>query len=63
MPVSLIINELLECGLEAVKKELPEDIVNKMTLLREEHLKPNFKYITVNTEVVAKKKVKPKLSK
>ena len=62
MPVSLIINELLECGLEAVKKELPEDIVNKMTLLREEHLKPSFKYVTVNTKVVPKKKAKSKSS-
>ncbi|MDP1646066.1 MAG: hypothetical protein Q8L71_11300 [Thiobacillus sp.] len=26
VPVSLIINELIECGLEAVKQELPEDV-------------------------------------
>ena len=63
MPVSLIINELLECGLEAVKKELPEDIVSKMTLLREEHLKPNFKYITVDTDTERKNKTKLKSSK
>ena len=26
VPVSLIINELIECGLDAVKQELPEDV-------------------------------------
>ncbi len=31
VPVSLIINQLIECGLEAVKKELPEETAKQLT--------------------------------
>lgn len=31
VPVSLIINELIECGLEAVKQELPEDVAQEVS--------------------------------
>jgi hypothetical protein len=36
VPVSLIINELLECGLVAVKQELPEDKVQEVSCATKE---------------------------
>lgn len=30
VPVSVVINELLDCGLEALLKELPEDVAQKV---------------------------------
>ncbi len=33
VPVSLIINELIECGLDAVRKELPEDVTRQVSLV------------------------------
>lgn len=30
VPVALVINEIIECGLEAVKKELPKEIAEEM---------------------------------
>lgn len=30
VPVSLIINELIECGLDAVKNELPDDVAREV---------------------------------
>ena len=35
-PVSLIINELLACGLDSVKDKLPEDIIDQMTIMTSE---------------------------
>jgi len=32
VPVSLIINQLIECGLEAVKHELPEETAGQLTI-------------------------------
>ena len=37
-PVSLIINELLECGLEAVRKELPEHVAEKIAVVSKEQI-------------------------
>jgi predicted DNA-binding protein len=31
VPVSLIINELIECGLDALKQELPEEVAQKVS--------------------------------
>lgn len=33
VPVSLIINELVECGLDAVRQELPEDVAQQVSLV------------------------------
>jgi hypothetical protein len=37
--ISVIINQLLECGLEAVIKELPPDMARKVTMIREDQIK------------------------
>lgn len=37
-PVSLIINELLECGLESVKKELPADVAREVAIYTSEQV-------------------------
>ncbi len=59
VPVSLIINELLECGLEAVIKELPEEQAKLVNRVSEEQTK--MKTVTETVEVknvrVAKTKV------
>ena len=38
VPVSLVINELLFCGLDALKKELPAEKVRQMTLMTKEQV-------------------------
>jgi hypothetical protein len=38
VPVSLIINQLIESGLEAVKENLPPETVAKMTLITQKQL-------------------------
>lgn len=38
VPVSLIINQLIESGLEAVKENLPPDTVARMTLITQKQL-------------------------
>lgn len=38
VPVSLIINQLIESGLQAVKRELPADVIKKMTLITQAQL-------------------------
>ena len=38
VPVSMIINELLDCGLDALKAELSDEEVAKVTLLSEEQV-------------------------
>ncbi|MEI7613649.1 MAG: hypothetical protein WCK63_12115 [Betaproteobacteria bacterium] len=38
VPASLVINQLLECGLEAVLKQLPEDAAKKVKLITPEQL-------------------------
>lgn len=49
VPVSLIINELLECGLEAVKQELPEDVAQEVA--RATHEQFDRPTVTENVEV------------
>lgn len=39
MPVSAVINQLLECGLEAIEKELPPSIVRETKIISEKQLK------------------------
>lgn len=49
VPVSLIINELIECGLEAVKQELPEDVAQEVARATKEQIdRPT---VTENVEV------------
>ena len=50
VPVSLIINELIECGLDAVKQELPEDVAQEV--LRS--TKEQFERPTVTEKVEVK---------
>lgn len=38
VPVSLIINELIECGLDAVKQELPEDVAQEVARATQEQI-------------------------
>ncbi len=38
VPASLVINQLLECGLEAVLKQLPEDTAKKIKLITAEQI-------------------------
>ena len=38
VPVSLIINELIECGLDAVKQELPEDVAQEVARATNEQI-------------------------
>jgi hypothetical protein len=52
VPVSVIINQLIECGLEAVRKELPEEIVSQLnTLSKKQEERPTK---SVRTEVIGK---------
>lgn len=39
MPMSMAINELLELGLEALKKELPQEVIDELTLASEAQVK------------------------
>lgn len=59
VPVSLIINQLLECGLDAVFKELPEEQARLVYRVSEDQL--NVKTVTETVEIknvrVAKTKV------
>ncbi len=59
VPVSLIINQLLECGLDSVLKELPEDLAREISRLTQEQIER--KTVTESVEVknirVAKTKV------
>lgn len=38
VPVSLIINELIECGLEAVKNELPEEVAREVAKVTKDQI-------------------------
>lgn len=48
-PVSVIINELLECGLESVKKELPQSVVDQIITVTAKQNNRSSK--TVSSEV------------
>ena len=49
-PVSAIINQLIECGLESVKKELPQNIVKQLTHISENPLERSLKSISVESK-------------
>lgn len=62
VPVSLIINQLLECGLDAVLHELPEDIAIQVNRATNELL--DVPSVTDRVEVKAKRSAnKPKLDR
>ena len=64
VPVSLIINQVLECGLEAVRQELPEDVVREIQAVKPEQL--NRPTVTERVEGKSRKaaeKAKPKLTR
>ena len=64
VPVSLIINQVLECGLETVRQELPEDVVQELQTVKPEQL--NRPTVTERVEGKSRKaaeKAKPKLSR
>lgn len=60
VPVSVIINDLLECGLEVVTKALPEEVAAKLNISsREQRERP---MVTIRTEVKKRNTAaKPKL--
>lgn len=43
VPVSLIINQLIECGLEAVKKELPEETAKEIIFSTQDQMERPIK--------------------
>lgn len=50
VPVSIIINQLIACGLESVKKELPNNVVKQLTYISENPLERHLKSITVESK-------------
>lgn len=62
VPVSLIINQVLECGLDAVLKELPEETANEVLLISTEQL--NRPLISDSVEMLPRSKLaKQKIGK
>jgi hypothetical protein len=61
VPVSAIINQLIECGLEAVKPKLPENILKQLTISSTKQIKRPIK--TVHVEMKAKNLATPKKPK
>lgn len=64
VPVSLIINELIECGLEAVRQQLPADQVEQLTwMTKGQSQRPMVSdYVEVGPKVTIRKvvsKLKP----
>lgn len=50
VPVSIIINQLIECGLEAVKKQLADDIVKKLTHVSKDQSQRSLKSIKIDSK-------------
>lgn len=62
VPVSLIINQLLECGLDAVLHELPEEIASQVSKCTKDQF--DVPTVTDRVEVKAKRSTsKPKLDR
>ena len=47
VPISVIINKLIECGLEAVRQELPSDVVDKLCYATKEQVERPTKNVKV----------------
>lgn len=58
VPVSLIINQLLEAGLEAVENKLPDALKNEIHSIQEEQLERKFVTEQVEVKNVRKTTVK-----
>ncbi|WP_139326293.1 hypothetical protein [Azonexus hydrophilus] len=63
VPVSLIINQLLECGLEAVSKELTEEQIKAIIAIRPEQLERKTATQHTTVKNVRKSSVKVERSK
>lgn len=63
VPVSLIINQLLECGLEAVSKELTEEQLKAIIAIRPEQLDRKTTTQRTTAKNVRKSSVKVERSK
>lgn len=50
VPVSLIINELLDCGLEVVRQKLSKEIVDQLSLKTEECIKSKTKELKLKVK-------------
>ncbi|MGC2456696.1 MAG: hypothetical protein WA435_01715 [Gallionellaceae bacterium] len=61
VPISVIINQLIDCGLEAVKKELPKDVVEQLNLVSKAQSERPTK--SVKVEVKARKPTTRKVNK
>ncbi len=59
VPVSLIINQIIECGLDAVMSQLPEDVANQIRQISPEQLERPM----VTDRIEAKSKVAKARSK
>lgn len=60
MPVSVCINELLGCGLEAVRKELSKEALEELTLVSKEQIERPTKSVTMDSRRGHKKASKAK---
>ncbi|RFC35667.1 MAG: hypothetical protein DID92_2727744051 [Candidatus Nitrotoga sp. SPKER] len=62
VPVSVIVNQLLDCGLDAVSKELPKDIVKQLIAVSKDQMERSTKSMKIEVKnkssVVSKPKVK-----
>ncbi len=65
VPVSIIINQLIECGLEAVKGKLPDEFVKQLSHVTKEQSERPVKSISVGIKdgkLDTHKKPRPKKS-
>jgi hypothetical protein len=63
VPVSIIINQLIACGLEAVRTKLPDDIVSQLSHTSKEQSERPVKSISVGIKdgkLDTRKKSRPK---
>lgn len=50
VPVSVIINQLIECGLDAVSEELPDDVLKQLVAVEEGQLDRPTKSVKVEVK-------------
>ncbi|MGO8754748.1 MAG: hypothetical protein ACLQHK_05905 [Gallionellaceae bacterium] len=63
VPISVIINQLVECGLDAVRQELPEDIAKQLNHASKEQIERPTKSVIVEVKgrnLAARNKAKGK---
>jgi hypothetical protein len=63
VPLSVIINELLECGLDALLKELPEDVAQKVYTVTKDQMERPTKSERFDSKVYREQGTKRKKKK